>query len=55
MKMLRKAYVSISSNVFDARNSRQALENYCHRLDITDRLLALKDEYDRKGMSFATE
>jgi len=41
--------------VYDARNSRMALDNYCHRLDITDRLLALKDEFDRKGMSFAAE
>ncbi len=55
MKILRKAYNSISIGVYGARNSRQALDNYCHRLDITDRLLALKDEFDRKGMSFAVE
>ena len=55
MKILGKAYKTINTSFFDARNSRQALENYCHRLDITDRLLALKDEFDRKGLSFTTE
>jgi hypothetical protein len=53
MSLLTKAVKSISDSVFSARNSRRALENYCHRLDITDRLLALKDEFDRKGVAFA--
>lgn len=55
MKMITKALKTISNSVYDARNNRQALDNYCHRLDITDRLLALKDEFDRKGLPLAAE
>ncbi len=55
MKILTEALSNISHSLFEARHGKRALENYCHRLDITDRLLALKDEFDRRGMSFAAK
>jgi hypothetical protein len=55
MSRLTKAFKSLSAALFTARHGRRSLENYCHRLDITDRLLALKDEFDRKGIAFAAE
>ncbi len=55
MKMFTKAFKTMSNSMFQARHRKRALDNYCHRLDITDRLLALKDEFDRKGLRFAAE
>lgn len=55
MRMFVKAIGFLIFVVPDALNNRRALRNYCHRLDITDRLLALKDEYDRKGIAHAAE
>jgi hypothetical protein len=50
-----KAIKATSDMLFSARKGRAALDAYCHRLDVTDRLLALKDEFDRKGIAFAAE